>query len=188
MYYHASPVKDISILKPNRSNHNIPLIYFSDKRENVLVYLSNAVEKFCKENNFPYTGTWMKWGPYGFGKDGRLRYSEYYPDALSETYKGVAGYIYSCENIQKKDFPLNIPNAYVSETETFVTGCEYIKDAYTEFLKAEQNGLITIIYYEEFISKRADWLNKTIKEEYNKSADHPEYRYFLENKFKKYLI
>ena len=187
MYYHASSVKDISIFKPNRSNHNIPLIYFSNKRENVLVYLSNAVEKFCKENNFPYAGTWMKWGSYGFGKDGRLQYSEYYPDALSETYKGVAGSIYSCENIQKKDFPLNIPNAYVSETETFVTGCEYIEDAYAEFLKAEQNGLITIIYYEEFISKRADWLNKTIKEEYRKSADHPEYRYFLENKFKKYL-
>lgn len=56
MYYHASPVKNIEILKPRISNHNIPLIYFSDKRENVLVYLSNAVEKFCKEQNFEYNG------------------------------------------------------------------------------------------------------------------------------------
>ena len=85
MYYHASSVKDISILKPNRSNHNIPLIYFSNKRENVLVYLSNAVEKFCKENNFPYAGTWMKWCSYWFCKDGRLQYSESNTDALSET-------------------------------------------------------------------------------------------------------
>ena len=51
-FFHASQTKNIKILKPNISNHNIPLIYFSDKRENVLVYLSNAIEKFCKEKHF----------------------------------------------------------------------------------------------------------------------------------------
>ena len=35
-FFHASQTKNIKILKPNISNHNIPLIYFSDKRENVL--------------------------------------------------------------------------------------------------------------------------------------------------------
>ena len=34
-FFHASQTKNIKILKPNISNHNIPLIYFSDKRENV---------------------------------------------------------------------------------------------------------------------------------------------------------
>lgn len=42
-FFHASQTKNIKILKPNISNHNIPLIYFSDKRENVLVYLSNDI-------------------------------------------------------------------------------------------------------------------------------------------------
>ena len=37
-FFHASQTKNIKILKPNISNHNIPLIYFSDKRVNVLVY------------------------------------------------------------------------------------------------------------------------------------------------------
>ena len=66
MYYHASRIKDIKVLEPRKSNHNIPLVYLSVKRENTLVYLSNAVEKFCKEKGFQYEGVWSKWGPYGF--------------------------------------------------------------------------------------------------------------------------
>ena len=60
MYYHASQTPKIKELKPRISNHNKPLIYFSNKRENVLVYLSNAIEKYCKENNFNYNGIWSK--------------------------------------------------------------------------------------------------------------------------------
>ncbi len=66
MYYHASPIQGISRLEPRVSNHGIPLIYFSKKRENVLVYLSNAVEKYCRDTGFSYDGKWEKWGPYGF--------------------------------------------------------------------------------------------------------------------------
>lgn len=48
MYYHASRTGNIKKLEPRISNHGIPLVYFSTKPENTLVYLSNAVEKFCK--------------------------------------------------------------------------------------------------------------------------------------------
>lgn len=48
MYYHASSVKGIERLEPRISNHGIPLLYFSKKRENVLVYLSN-VETILEE-------------------------------------------------------------------------------------------------------------------------------------------
>ena len=91
MFYHASQVRDIKELEPRISNHGVPLIYFSKKRENVLVYLSNAVEKYCKETGFEYSGTWSKWGPYGFEMDGRQRLEEYYPNSLEKTYKGVSG-------------------------------------------------------------------------------------------------
>lgn len=50
------------------SNHNIPLIYFSNKRGTVLVYLSNAVEKVCNVAKFEHDGAWSKWDPYGFDK------------------------------------------------------------------------------------------------------------------------
>ena len=73
MYYHASPISGITRLEPRISNHGIPLIYFSTKRENVLVYLSNAIEKYCRETGFPHSSSYKKWGPYGFTKDGRQR-------------------------------------------------------------------------------------------------------------------
>ena len=73
MYFHASPVANIRQLEPRVSNHGVPLIYFSKKRENVLVYLSNAVEKYCRETGFAFAGRWQKWGPYGFDKDGIQR-------------------------------------------------------------------------------------------------------------------
>ena len=57
MYFHASPIEGIKILKPQISEHGVPLIYFSKKRENVLVYLSNAIEKYCKETVKP-NGNW----------------------------------------------------------------------------------------------------------------------------------
>lgn len=49
MYYHASQIAGIEVLEPRTSNHNTPLIYFSTKRENVLVYLSNAIENIVKK-------------------------------------------------------------------------------------------------------------------------------------------
>ena len=101
MYYHASQTKGIKVLEPRVSNHNKPLIYFSSKKENVLVYLSNAVEKFCKESNFEYDGIWSKWASYGFTKDGILEIQEYYKNATYETYKGVSGYIYKVEEVDK---------------------------------------------------------------------------------------
>ena len=60
MFYHASQIKGIATLEPRVSNHEIPLVYFSTKRENVLVYISNAIEKFCKDTGFTYDGKWQK--------------------------------------------------------------------------------------------------------------------------------
>ena len=56
MLYHASRTPHIATLEPRRSNEDVPRIYFSDKRENTLVYLSNAVEKTCRERGFAHTG------------------------------------------------------------------------------------------------------------------------------------
>ena len=186
MYFHVSQIGKIKTLEPRISNHNIPLIYFSDKRENVLVYLSNAVEKVCKGGSFTFDGLWYKWGSYGFEKDGRLRFEEYYPNALEDTYKGIEGYIYSCSKIdpyQKLD--IKIPNTFITAQKTTVDNCEFIPDAYNEMINAEANGLITILRYNEFISniKRREWLKKTIIDEYRNNSAHPDYRFFLESRF-----
>ena len=183
MYYHASPVEGITQLEPHVSNHGIPLVYFSQKRENVLVYLSNAIEKYCKETGFSYDGKWQKWGPYGFNKDGRLRMEEYYPNALISTYKGVSGFIYSAEAITESGFAVQIPDAAISSVPVKVSDVEYVADAYEAILQAEQEGLITILRYEEMSAERREWNERTIKEEYDKAAAHPEYRHFLKGKF-----
>ncbi len=183
MYYHASSVKGIMRLEPHISNHGIPLIYFSEKRENVLVYLSNAIEKYCKETGFLYNGQWKKWGPYGFNKDGRLRLEEYYLNALINTYSGVSGYIYSAKAVTNSGFDVQIPDAVTSSTSVEVTDVEYVPDAYEAIFQAERDGLITLIRYKEMSDKMKEWIKKNIREEYEKAEDHPEYRHFLRGNF-----
>ena len=183
MYYHASNSGNIKQLEPRVSNHGTPLIYFSKKRENVLVYLSNAVEKYCKETGFSYDGMWYKWGSYGFDKNGILRIEEYYPDALEKTYRGVSGYIYCAENIVETDFEIQIPYAAVSSTPVDISAVEFVPNAYEAILQAEKEGLITILRYEDMPEKMKEWLRKTILEEYENAVDHPEYRHFLKGNF-----
>lgn len=183
MYYHASPTGNLKRLEPRVSNHGVPLIYFSKKRENVLVYLSNAVEKYCKETGFSYDGRWKKWGPYGFEKNGLQRLEEYYPDALKKTYQGVSGYIYSVRSIAEADFDLSIPDAAVSGAPVDIEAAEFVPDAYEAILRAEKEGLITVMRYEEMPEKMKAWNIKTITEEYCGASDHPEYRHFLKGNF-----
>lgn len=184
MYYHASQINNIKTLEPKVSNHNKPLIYFSDKRENVLVYLSNAIEKYCKETNFKYDGVYSKWGPYSFTNDGKLQLEEYYPNAIYETYSGVSAYIYHVKDIPNKEKLKDIPHVFVTYTKTLVDSIEYIEDAYTTIIDEANKGNITIVRYDEFIKNKEDWLKKTIIKEYNEAINHPEYRYFLKAKFK----
>ena len=183
MYYHASSVQGITRLEPRVSNHGIPLIYFSTKRENTLVYLSNAVEKYCRETGFAHEGTWRKWGPYGFAKDGRLCLQEYYPDALISTYRGVAGYIYRAEDITDSGFEVNIPDAATSSLAVTVTGTEFIPDAYEAILQAEKDGKIMIQRYGEMTEQKKEWIARTMRQEYESAEDHPEYRHFLRGHF-----
>lgn len=184
MYYHASQTKGIKILEPRVSNHNTPLIYFSDKRENVLVYLSNAIEKYCKQTNFNYSGNYSKWGPYGFTQDGKLRLEEYYPNATEDTYKGVSAYIYYIKDIPGKKRLNDIPHAFKTNIETKVDSVEYISDAYTAIMDSVDKGEIVLVKYDDFIKEKKEWLEKTIQKEYDEANEHPEYQYFLKSKFK----
>lgn len=183
MYFHASQITGIEMLEPQISNHGIPLIYFSTKRENVLVYLSNAIEKYCKETGFDFSGKWHKWGPYGFNKDGTQRIEEYYPNALADTYRGVSGYIYAAETVKNSGFPLQIPDAFASSDPAPVKYCEFVPDAYEAILAAEKDGLITILRYEDSSKAQLEWIERTIRKEYKNAINEPEYRHFIEGKF-----
>ncbi len=183
MYFHASPIGGIKLLEPRVSNHGIPLIYFSKKRENVLVYLSNAIEKYCKETEFDFSGKWTKWGSYGFHKDGTQHIDEYYPNALIDTYKGVSGYIYTAGEIIDSSFQVQIPDAVASSESVPVKSCEYVPDAYEAILAAEQKGLLSVLRYEDTSQTQLEWIERTMQKEYEKAIDRPEYRHFIGGKF-----
>ena len=183
MYYHASKTAGIKMLEPRVSEHGVPLVYFSKKRENVLIYLSNAVEKYCRETGFEYSGSFSKWGPYGFGADGRLRLEEYYPDALVKTYSGVSGYIYRVDHICPAELDIRIPDAAVSAISVKVTSVEFVPDAYEAILDAERRELITVLRFKDLSDRQREWIGNTICKEYAQAADHPEYRFFLRENF-----
>lgn len=180
MFYHASPIVDLKELEPKVSKYHIPLIYSSDKREHVLIDLSNAIEKHCKEMNFQHKGKYTKWASYGFIDEGKLQIEEYYPNALIETYKGVSGYIYHCSNLEVKvDFDVKIPHTFVTDKPIKVNGYEYISDAYEAIMTAEKQGLIEIKNYDDFMSeKKKDWLISMIKEQFKTNLNQPDYRFF----------
>jgi len=181
LLYHASNIANIRVLKPNVSNHNRPLVYFSSKKENVSVYLSNAVEKYCKETGFKCDGKYYKWASYGFDSDGILRLEEYYPHAIEDTYLGVCGYIYSVDtnDVEQQS---DIPFAYVSRNNVKAVSCEYIYDAYAYITELASIGKIRIKKFDENNLRLQSWINNTITEEY-KSASSSSYKHFLRAKF-----
>jgi hypothetical protein len=183
MLYHASQTPNIKTLEPRVSNDNVPRIYFSEKRENTLVYLSNAVEKTCREDGFAHTGKWQKWASYGFTKDGLLRFEEYYENALEDTYKGVSGYIYAVKECDAVQRLTNIPGAYFSEHPLPVVSCEFVPDALNAMLEAEREGRIVITRYAELSDRMRDWIRRTTFDEYRNAESAPDYRYFLKKKF-----
>lgn len=183
MLYHASPVPGLAVLSPHVSNHGKALVYLSAKKENVLVYLSNAVEKYCRETGFAWKGPWRKWASYGFTKDGLLLLEEYYPDAVWETYHGVSGYLYQVADHAAAIPQDDIRDAFVSSEALRVTACEFVPDAYEAIMEAASNGQLVIRRYEEMSEGMHRWLEKAIQQDYASAEDHPEYRYFLQSKF-----
>ena len=178
--YHASQTPGLTVLEPRVSNHGKPLVYASAKRENVLVYLSNAVEKHCREAGFAHGGPWQKWGSYGFA-NGLLQLDEYWPGATLWTYSGVSGYIDTVEG----DFaPMEgIPYAYISEKPARVTDCAFLPDAYQALLQAEREGKLLLRSYDALGENMRRWVRQTVREEYADASAAPDYRLFLQAKF-----
>lgn len=179
--FHASQTPGIRVLEPRTSNHGLPLIYFSDCRENTLVYLSNAVERHWLASGFPPCEAYHKWGSYGFTGEGLLCLEEYYPNATEETYGGAAGYIYTVETEKVRPLP-EIPHAFVSEEPVGVTDCEIIPDALAALRRAEREGRLLLRFYEENSPEKLQWIERSIRREYAESDSQP-YREFLKAKF-----
>lgn len=183
LLFHASPTGGIDFLEPRLSSHGRPLVYFSDRWENVLVYLSNAVEKYCREAGLPARKSYRKWGSYGFSPEGLLHLDEYWPNATEETYRGAAGYIYTVEGTG--DFsPLpDIPHAFLSEKPVKTVSCEFVPDAYEALRQAQAEGKIILKPYGENSAEMLQWIENAARQEYAQTEEFPYYRAFLKAKF-----
>lgn len=183
MYYHATNVEGITQLVPRVSSHLKPLVYFTTKRENSLVYLANAVEKYCKEIGYQHTGTYYKWNSYGFDSSGKLILWEYWPDAMRETYAGMAGYIYHAANIPTATEINGIPYGVSCSEPVQIDGFEYVPEAYEALQEAADQGLVCIRKYHENSEKKLEQIRCLVQREYATAQKFPEYKLFLEAKF-----
>ena len=104
--------------------------------------------------------------------------------ALEETYAGVSGYIYTAEKVTRRGHPIPIPGTVTSRGAVPVAGCEFIPDAWAAIRRAESEGLLVLRRYDEMTEDELDWMRRTVREEYLQAADHPEYRHFLQAKFR----
>ena len=182
MFYHASNIKDLKILKPHISSHGKSWVYFSSKRENILVYLSNAVEKYIKEKYNRPLKHYEKWASYGIANDGRVRIEEYYPNATRDTFEGVSGYIYMANNLTNAQPLRGIKDVFVTHDAIWVDKVEYISDAYAEILQAEKDGKIIIERFNDITQQKREWIIKTMTNELE-NTDNDDYKDFILNKF-----
>lgn len=187
MFYHASNIADIKTLLPFSSGHGTPLVYFSAKKENTLIYLSNPVEKYCKENGIESSDRYYRFMSYRFTEDNILELLEYWPNALEETYLGVSGYIYATSYLPNAQ-TMDIPDVFASESPITIETFEYIPAAYLAIKQAEEEGKIKIVRYHENSANRLDKIKKLVCREYEKAQSLPAYKAFLEAKFHNMLF
>ena len=187
MFYHASNIADIKTLIPFSSGHGKRLVYFSTKKENTLVYLSNPVERYCREIGFESTDRCYRFMSYRFTEDNILKILEYWPNALEETYAGVSGYVYTASHIPNAQI-MDIPYVIAGKTPVTIESFEYVPDAFLAIKQAEEEGKIKIVRYQENSAESLDKIKKLVFREYEKAKSIPAYKAFLEAKFYNSLL
>ena len=123
--YHCSPTGGITVLEPLNTK-------FSEKPRQVCLTASLPMALMYGVRNYEYT--------YGYTKEGRIYYQEYFPDAAELLYGGKSAWLYRCE-LQPDMERTRIPNEYVSARPVAVTGAQFIPDVYRALLEMNNVGM-----------------------------------------------
>jgi len=169
--YHGSSVPNLTILTPRQSMHDKPYIYFSTNIVVAALYTANPLKS-------PHY-----WYPYGFDKDGRVKYSEVYPDALKDFYGGKKGYIYECivDKSLLENLP-QIPSAKLSTVPVKVHKCIKINDAYKQFLQYIKDDKFVLTEYKKMTEKGIQWYHNSIIDSLNEHGENNSYSDFIKLK------
>ena len=151
MYYHCSPIHGLKKLEPQKPRHfdKPSLVYMTTLLPMALMY---------GIHNFEYT--------YGYTKDGRIYYEEYFPDALQILYAGKNASLYLCR--PEVTDATQIPNEVVSQLEVEIVDEVYIPDVMQALLEQEQQGNLIIRRYGELSPRMLEWIFRAEQEEIRK--------------------
>ena len=142
-YYHCSPTAGLTELMPRK-----PESFEKPARVYMTTLLPMAL-MYCVQN-YEYT--------YGYTKEGRIYYEEYFPNALETLYRGKSASLYLCA--PESTEPTRIPNEEVSETAVPILSETFIPDACEALLEQEQQGTLVIRRYHELSEGKLDWIRK----------------------------
>jgi len=141
MFYHCSPTAGLQILEPRKPEH-------FDKPARVYLTTSMPMALFYGIRHFEYT--------YGYTKDGKLYYEEYFPHALETLYAGKTASLYLCQPVLTE--PTRIPNEVVSAEAVPVLDECPIPDLLEALLEQEQAGALQIRRYHELSPPALAWI------------------------------
>ena len=135
--YHGSPQGGIGMLQPSLSQHGKAYVYFSTNPVIAAMYVFNPLPA-------PHA-----FFPYGFDREGRLIYEEYYEGQFEQLYGGREGFLYECDNVPGAFNPTQIPHVLVSAAPVPVSRCIRIPDAAEYFRARAGEGKLRIFLYDE---------------------------------------
>lgn len=140
--YHVSPTPGLTVLKPSVTK------YFG-KPKQVCLTASLPMALMYGIKHFEYA--------YGYTRDGRIYYEEYFPNALEELYRGKAASLYTCSRRPDME-ATQIPNEYVTPSEVPVDRELLISDLCEALLEQERQGALKIVRWSELSGERRRWI------------------------------
>lgn len=150
-YYHCSPMQGLRVLEPQRPKS-------FDKPAGVYLTTMLPMALMYGVRNYEYT--------YGYTREGRIYYEEYFPNALEVLYRGKRASLYVCQ--PKTVTTTAIPNEAVSPEPVAVLEEIMIADVCEALLEQERLGALVIRRYEELSKGMLEWIRKAEAEEIRK--------------------
>lgn len=153
MLFHGSPIKGLTVLTPHISEHGRSCVYLSANPVAAALYAVRPVGR-------PHS-----WYPYGFGKDGVPCYTEAYPHALADVYKGKRGYLYRCTPQCTLDSCPDVPFSYISKEPVSVQAAEELSDVLAWLLLREAEGAFRVTRFFQLNTQQRSAIEKMLEEE-----------------------
>ncbi len=138
--YHCSPTAGLTVLRPSVS---------FGKPSQVCLTASLPMALMYGVKHFEYT--------YGYTRDGRIYYEEYFPNALKELYRGKRAALYTC-SLREDMRTTQFPNEYVTPNEVPVDGETAIPDVYEALMEQMDRGALKVVRWEDATPQRRAWM------------------------------